>query len=72
MLLEAILGLDIDALEGRLSFTHPFLPPSLEEIEILGLRSGRGTVDLLLRRHAEDVGINVLRREGALEVVNVK
>ena len=38
--------------------------------ESLGPEEAR--IDLLLRRHTEDVGINVLRREGQVEVVNYK
>ncbi|MGH7726447.1 MAG: amylo-alpha-1,6-glucosidase [Candidatus Eiseniibacteriota bacterium] len=72
MLLEACLGLSIDARQERVTFQHPFLPPSLREVEILGLKVGDARIDLLLRRHTEDVGINVLRREGQVEVVNYK
>jgi hypothetical protein len=33
---------------------------------------GNASVDLLLRRHGDDVSINVLRREGDVEVRMVK
>jgi hypothetical protein len=37
------------------------------------LKVGDARVDLLLTRHDEgDVGVNVLRREGALDVVLLK
>jgi hypothetical protein len=58
--------------DRRVSFTCPYLPPFLEDVRIAGLRVGQGTVDLLLARHEQDVGINVLRRKGSVEVVVVK
>jgi hypothetical protein len=48
------------------------LPPFLDHIEIKHLRIGDAAVDLSLERHATDVGINILRREGRVEVVVTK
>jgi glycogen debranching enzyme len=72
MLLKAIVGLEIDAVERRLTFRHCVLPTFLEEVEIFGLRVGDGSVDLRLRRHAEDVGVTVTKKLGRVEVVTVK
>jgi hypothetical protein len=48
------------------------LPEFLREVHINGLRVGDASVDLYLVRHREDVGINVVRREGRLNVVTMK
>jgi hypothetical protein len=48
------------------------LPPFLEHIEMKNLRIGDAVVDLSLERHAKDVGINILRREGRVEIVVTK
>jgi hypothetical protein len=48
------------------------LPPFLEHIEMKNLRIGDATVDLLLERHPKDVGINILRQQGQVEVVVTK
>jgi glycogen debranching enzyme len=72
LLLQACLGLSINAPEEYLCFTYPLLPTFLKEVQIRGLRVGGASVDLLLLRHGQDVGINVLRREGRLEVRMVK
>ena len=72
MLLSAALGLAIDGPEQRIRFTYPRLPGFLETVWISGLRVGHAMVDLELRRHGDDVGVNVLRRDGAVEVVLVK
>jgi glycogen debranching enzyme len=72
LLLQSCLGLRIEAPQARLSFSQPVLPPFLEHIEIKNLRIGDASVDLSLERHAKDVGINILRREGRVEIVVTK
>lgn len=72
LLLQSCLGLRIDAPHGCLTFSQPVLPPFLKHIEIKNLRIGDATVDLSLQGHAKDVGINILRREGRVEIVVTK
>jgi glycogen debranching enzyme len=72
LLLQSCLGLRIEAPRTRLSFSQPVLPQFLEHIEIKNLRIGDAAVDLSLERHAKDVGINILRREGRVEIVVTK
>ena len=73
LLLEACLGLSVSASERRLTFSKPILPRFLQQVTIRGLKVADGRADLLLTRHDEgDVGVNVLRREGALDVVILK
>jgi len=72
LLLQSCLGLRIEAPRARLSFSQPVLPLFLEHIEIKNLRIGDAAVDLSLERHAKDVGINILRREGRVEIVVTK
>ena len=72
LLLQASLGLSFDAEREQLRFNYPQLPDFLQEIQIKNLKAGKARIDLLMRRHAGDVGINVLRREGPVEVVVVK
>lgn len=72
LLLQSCLGLRIEAPRARLSFSQPVLPPFLECVAIKNLRIGKAIVDLSLERHAQDVGVNVLRREGRVEIVVTK
>ncbi len=67
-LLQACLGLSFSATKPQLRFNHPRLPEYLHWIEIKNLRFADGSVDLIVRRHPYDVGINVLRKEGDVEV----
>jgi glycogen debranching enzyme len=72
MLLQASLGLDIRGAESQIRFCHPRLPESLREVVLSNLSVAGGSVDLLLQRHRQDVGLHVLRREGAVEILIVK
>ncbi len=73
LLLEACLGLSISAPERKLVFSKPLLPPFLPQVTIRDLKVADARVDLLLTRHDEgDVGVNVLRRDGEVEIVLLK
>jgi glycogen debranching enzyme len=72
LLVQSCLGLSVRGGEPQVHFSFPLLPPSLREVRILNLKVGEATIDLLLQRHGQDVGINVLRREGPVEVHMVK
>jgi glycogen debranching enzyme len=69
LLLRACLGLEISAPERSISFTNPMLPEPVNEMRITGLTVCDASVDLSFARHGDDVGINVLRREGRCSVI---
>ena len=70
-MLQACLGLDIDAPAGQVSFHAPRLPAFLDRIELRELRIGEASVDLLLQRYHHNVGVEVIRKRGdvALQVI---
>ena len=70
-LLEACLGLRCDWANGEIRFERPMLPRDITELRIRRLQLGDGSVDILLRRHATDVAVNVLERRNDLRVVVV-
>jgi glycogen debranching enzyme len=72
MLLQACLGLSIRGHLDQVSFAYPMLPEFLSEVRIRNLRVGKASVDLLLKRYAESVSVNIERREGAVDIVTVK
>jgi hypothetical protein len=72
MLLAACLGLEIDAAGRRVSFRRAMLPERLDWVRLTNLSVGDATLDLLLTRHAHDVGIQVLSREGDVEIVSIR
>ena len=72
LLIQAALGLEIDAAQGRITFSRPALPESIERLQVRNLAVGEARVDLHLERHADDVAVSVLKREGTVEVVAIK
>ncbi|HWJ93150.1 MAG TPA: amylo-alpha-1,6-glucosidase, partial [Telluria sp.] len=70
-LLQACLGLSFNPRQSEIRFRHPQLPSFLESVEIRNLQINGATVDLLLERYPNNVGVNVLRKDGSAEVVAV-
>jgi len=70
-LVQVCLGLGINGPEAQLCFTRPRLPASVGELRIHNLAVAGATVDLLLVRHEQDVGVTVLRRDGDVQILVV-
>jgi len=70
-LLSACLGISFNMAGRQIRLDRPTLPPFLDEVEVCNLSFAGATVDLLFRRHNEDVAVNVTRRDGDLEVVAI-
>jgi glycogen debranching enzyme len=69
LLLQSVLGLGIDAVEGQIVLAHPVLPDGLNEIMVRGLNVGEASVDFTVRRHGGTVSVSVDRREGKIDFV---
>jgi glycogen debranching enzyme len=67
-LIQACLGLEVDAAAAKLRLRQPRLPHFLEWMTVKRLQIGGASVDLLLRRHDAGVAVSLLAREGAAEV----
>jgi glycogen debranching enzyme len=67
-LVQACLGMSLHFQAPHFRFVHPRLPSCIERLEIRNLRAANGALDLVLYRHEYDVGINVLRKSGDVEV----
>jgi glycogen debranching enzyme len=72
LLFQACLGLEISGLDQKIIFTSPHLPASLGELRIHNLEVRGASVDLMLIRQERDVGVNVIHREGEVQVLVVK
>jgi hypothetical protein len=62
------LGLEPDALGGRLRVVRPALPAFLREVTLRGLRVGAMTVDLHWRRQENRTLVQVLGNQSKLRV----
>ncbi|KIU46262.1 amylo-alpha-1,6-glucosidase [Bradyrhizobium elkanii] len=67
-LLEAALGLEFDTARGEIRLRDPCLPEFLNEVVLRDLRLGASSVDLRLRRHGDEVSLEVLRTRGQIQV----
>ena len=72
LLVQSCLGLHIDGVQRRITFSYPLLPEFLGRIRINNLRLCDAAVDLHLERHGSDVGMTVLLRDGDVDIVVVK
>ncbi|MBK4735348.1 amylo-alpha-1,6-glucosidase [Noviherbaspirillum pedocola] len=70
-LLQACLGLSFDAAQNRVCFRNPRLPDFLDSLSFRDLAVGNATVDLQLQRYPHNVGINIVRKDGNVSVVNL-
>ena len=67
-LLEAALGLEFDAARGEIRLRDPHLPDFLNEVLLRDLRLGPSSVDLRVRRHGDEVSLEVVRTRGQIQV----
>ena len=67
-LLQACLGLSLHRQAPHVRLDHPLLPACIERMEIRNLQANGGTLDLALYRHEHDVGVNVLRKDGDIDI----
>ena len=72
LLLQACLGLDIEAPRNRICLSGPELPAGLNSLTLRNLRVGEAKVDLVFQRYEKDVATHLENREGEVEVVVVK
>lgn len=67
-LLEAALGIEFDAQRGEIRLRNPRLPAFLHEVVLRDLQLNESSVDLRVRRHGDDVSLEVLRTRGQIQV----
>ncbi len=69
LLLQACLGLSMDGCKKQILFHRPYLPEGIPQLWINNLRMDGSRMDLFLERQAGTVRIEVLEKQGDLEVV---
>jgi glycogen debranching enzyme len=68
-LLQASLGLELLDRTGEVKFYRPVLPDFLDHVHLRNLRLSTGSVDVLLHRQDNNIGVTVTRRNGDVVVV---
>ena len=67
-LIEASLGLQFDPAANAIRLRNPRLPPFLDELTLRNLQLKQSSVDLKVRRHANEVSVEILERRGQVQV----
>jgi glycogen debranching enzyme len=67
-LLQACLGLEVDAAARKLRLHRPRLPGFIDALTVRRLRVGESLLDVTFRRHDSSVAVGLLAREGDAEV----
>ena len=67
-LIEASLGLQFDPAANEIRLHNPSLPSFLDEVVLRNLHLKDSSVDLKVRRHANDVSVEILERRGDIQV----
>jgi glycogen debranching enzyme len=69
LMLRSYAGMSADAPNNTLSIVRPSLPSWIDRAEVIGMRIGDARVDLLFVQNAGTTGVQVLRKDGELDVV---
>jgi glycogen debranching enzyme len=72
MLLQACLGMAVSGTTPYVHFRDSYLPSVVDYLVIENLAVGKSKVSLIVRRQTHGVGIEVIRREGEVEVAVLK
>jgi glycogen debranching enzyme len=66
-LIEAALGLEFRPQTNEIHLRNPRLPAFLDEVILRNLQVGGSSIDLKVRRHADEVSLEVLRARGKIQ-----
>jgi glycogen debranching enzyme len=72
MLLQASLGMTVSGTTPSVHFRDSYLPSIVDYILVENLKVGKSKLSLIVRRQPHGVGIDVIRREGEVEVAVLK
>jgi hypothetical protein len=67
-LLEASLGLEFDPDNNEIRLHNPRLPAFIDQVLLRNLRLGEASVDLAIRRHTDEVALDICRSQGRVRV----
>jgi glycogen debranching enzyme len=66
-LIEAALGLEFRPQTNEIHLRNPRLPPFLDHVILRNLKVGGSSIDLKVRRHGDEVSLEVLRADGKIQ-----
>jgi len=69
LIVQACLGISVEAANKRVVFDEPYLPPGIPQLSIKKLQVGGGSVDLFLERQPHKVDVEVRDQHGDIQVI---
>lgn len=69
MMVQACLGIEINASHNCIYFNEPSLPDFLNYLEIDDLKINSGSISFRAEKQNESVAINVLQKTGDIEII---
>jgi glycogen debranching enzyme len=72
LMMQAVLGLRIDAFEQTVTIANPALPAGMERLTVTGLQVGEARTDLLFRRLGDQVAVTPRNKVGDLRIVTLR
>jgi hypothetical protein len=69
MLVEAVAGISVSAIQKEVVLDRPFLPEGIQTLQITNLMVGPAEIDLGLSRSRNGVDVEVLRKSGEVNLV---
>jgi glycogen debranching enzyme len=72
LVLQACLGIEVQAINRVVRFVHPQLPESVPHVRIRGLKVNDSEVDLEITRYHQTVSISIPRRVGDVRIMSIK
>lgn len=69
LLLQACLGISVDAVRKQIVLENPYLPEEIDQLWIKGLGLSGAAVDLFFERRPEGVRVHELENSGKFEIV---
>jgi glycogen debranching enzyme len=67
-LIEALLGLEFEPQTNEIRLHNPHLPSFLDEIVLRNVQLGAARTDVKVRRHGDEVSVELLRTQGTIQV----
>ena len=71
MLLQACLGMEIDAIDSSVRISNAKLPPFLDHLELENVAVGDARLDVRLLRRGDGVEVDILERRGSVSVAHL-
>lgn len=72
MILQACLGLEVQARQSRVVLHFTALPDTIKKVRVRNLKVGNACIDLSFERYRETLGVDILRRTGNLEIISIR